>query len=58
MVEYARAKDGCRFVITELGKTVPRINSKFVNSWDTRYDKTVPKKWVDLGYVEEIDVKK
>jgi len=56
MVEYARAKDGCRFVITELGKTVPRICSKFVS---TQYDKTVPKKWIELGYVEEIvDVKK
>lgn len=58
MVEYIRVKkDTNRFVLTELGKTVPNVSSKYESNYFNcrQYEKVVPKKWLDCGYVEEVD---
>lgn len=58
MVTYTKAHEGKRFVLTAHGFDNPRIRAKFdkTNMRNYRHSKyTVPTKWVEENYVQEVD---
>lgn len=53
---FSHARFGNEFVLTDLGAEQARIKAKFDEN-DThknQYRHTVPKKWVDAGFVKEV----
>lgn len=55
-IKYARAKEGYKFEITELGKTISRIRSKYESSYPSKqYLTCVPESWIKDGYVREVE---
>lgn len=57
-IQYARAEKGKEFRPTKRGKLVGRIAHKFDDTYyqSKQYRKSVPKRWVSDGYVEEVDI--
>lgn len=53
-VQYVKTKSGNVFVLTELGAEQAHIRSKYVDLKTTQYLHTVPKSWVEKGFVEEV----
>ena len=54
-VQFIRAKEGYKFVLTDYGFEITRIRVKFEEkSSRLRYEKAVPKSWIDNGYVKEV----
>lgn len=60
MCNYVKAKKGYRFVLTAEGKKNPRIWIKFDDDYIHRgqYNTSVPKRWLNAGYVEEVEDRK
>lgn len=53
---FIRAKEGYKFALTQIGFETPRIRAKFdaASSSKARYEKAVPKSWLDNDYVVEV----
>lgn len=56
MVKYVKAKEGCKFVITESGFEQPHIKQKYDKNYKytVNYEHTVPSSWVGNGFVKEV----
>jgi len=56
MVKYSRPKEGYKYAITELGIKEPKIRTKYEKDTPMKlsYERCVPTKWLEMGYVEEI----
>ena len=52
---YARVtKSENKFVVTELGMQIANVRSKYENDVK-QYRRCVPQKWVDNGWVKEVE---
>lgn len=59
MVEYIHPDPGKIFVLTEDGKRITRVKAKYVAGtaqFNEKYQYTAPKKWLDIGWIEEREV--
>lgn len=56
MVNYIKAKQGYKFALTEFGLEQAHVRAKFEEKHPlfSQYQKSVPKAWVEKGYVEEV----
>lgn len=55
MVKYSRPKEGYKYAITEVGMKEPKIRTKYVGGpMKLSYERCVPTKWLEMGYVEEV----
>lgn len=57
MIVHAHAKEGKKFTLTELGFEIGRIRAKYEENSPHRksYEKTAPQKWLDEGWIQEVD---
>ena len=53
-IQYAHAKEGCRFVPTKDGTKEGRINSKYGEYSNKSYRYCVPKAWITKGWIMEV----
>jgi len=52
--QFITAKQGYHFQITNAGRQVMSIRSKYLELKTPQYRYRVPKTWVTKGYVEEV----
>ena len=57
MVEYVKPRPGYKFVISAYGAEQPHIRAKFKkdNVLYESYKHSVPKVWLDKGYVTQVE---
>lgn len=53
---WVRASKGCKFALTELGFELERIRAKYEGKTRKQYETSVPKGWIDNGYVHEVRI--
>lgn len=58
-IKTIQASAGKKWTLTENGLEIARIRAKFKSDYANRsqYEISVPKDWVDNGYVVEVDIK-
>ena len=58
MVTYKKARQGYKFVLTELGMEVGKVRHKFSDDYINKkaFIHSVPTAWVDKGYVKEVKI--
>lgn len=54
--KYIYAKDGFKFVLTELGMEINKARSKYEDGFRNKpqYEKMVPVGWVKSGWVKQV----
>jgi hypothetical protein len=58
MVKYAKPRPGYKFALTQKGFEVGKVRVKFdEKTGPSQYRKAVPEKWVNEGYVVEVEDK-